>query len=77
MVVVDSTSERTVEVSDSERDRNVYESIVKYFYQIRCNVIHRGKAGIDINERILLKKALLQLYAIMEYMLAKELPRPN
>ncbi len=77
MIVVNSSSERTVRVNDSDRHNSSYESIIKYYYQIRCNVVHRGKAGIDMKDGKLIKKALSQLYSIMEYMLSKEFPKPK
>ena len=40
-------------------------------------MVHRGKAGIDMKDEFLLKKALRQLYNIIEYMLSEELPLPK
>lgn len=77
MIVVASDSDKTEKVSDSDRDNKSFESIVKYYYQIRCNVVHRGKAGIDMKDETLLKRALCELYNIMEYMLSEELPLPK
>ena len=77
MIVVASDSDKTEVVSDSNKGNKSFESIVKYYYQIRCNVVHRGKAGIDMKDEFLLKKALRQLYNIIEYMLSEELPLPK
>ncbi len=42
------------------------------FFQIRCNVVHRGKSGHDPSDYSKLRGAFLDMFAIMQYMLNKE-----
>ena len=45
------------------------------YYQIRCNVVHRGKGGHDATDYPKLKGAFFDMFAIMQYMLKKELKK--
>jgi hypothetical protein len=77
MIVVNSSSPYTVRVNDSNENLRFYLSVIQYYYQIRCNVVHRGKAGVDLDEAELLHRALNQLYKIMDYMFKREFPPPK
>ncbi len=52
-----------------------YYKKIEMYYQVRCNVVHRGKAGLDITDFPKLRGAFLDLFAIVQYMLRKELKK--
>ena len=64
--------------SDSGRSRSFsedWEEKLETYYQIRCNVAHRGKGGHDATDYPKLKGAFFDMFAIMQYMLKKELKK--
>ena len=64
--------------SDSGRSRTFtedWEKKLETYYQIRCNVVHRGKGGHDATDYPKLKGAFFDMFAIMQYMLKKELKK--
>ena len=52
-----------------------YYKKIEMYYQVRCNVVHRGKAGLDTTDFPKLRGAFLDMFAIMQYMLRKELKK--
>lgn len=52
-----------------------YYKKIEMYYQVRCNVVHRGKAGLDATDFPKLRGAFLDMFAIMQYMLRKELKK--
>lgn len=53
-------------------DRSFSEDcLMRKFYGIRCNAVHRGKA-VEDDERIL-KKGFLLLFSIMTYVISSDL----
>ena len=48
---------------------------IEMYYQVRCNIVHRGKAGLDATDFPKLRGAFLDMFAIMQYMLRIELKR--
>ncbi len=52
-----------------------WEEKLETYYQIRCNVAHRGKGGHDATDYPKLKGAFFDLFAVMQYMLKKELKK--
>lgn len=64
--------------SDSGRSKSfteAWEDKLETYYQIRCNVVHRGKGGHDSSDYPKLKGAFMDMFAIMQYMLKKELKK--
>ena len=52
-----------------------YYKKIEMYYQVRCNVVHRGKAGLDATDFPKLRGAFLDMFAIMQYMLRCELKK--
>ena len=55
-------------------DPSVPEEAVDYYYQVRCNVTHRGKSGVSDHDYEILESSLRELLAIFKDVLkaAKE-----
>ena len=54
---------------DSTED---WEDILKTYYQVRCNVVHRGKSGHDASDFPKLRGAFKDMFAKLQYMLKDE-----
>ena len=52
-----------------------YYKKIEMYYLVRCNVVHRGKAGLDTTDFPKLRGAYLDMFAIMQYMLRNELKK--
>ncbi len=73
---------KKIYASDSGRSRSFtekkpdstedWERILKTYYQVRCNVVHRGKSGHDASDFPKLRGAFKDMFAIMQYMLGEE-----
>ncbi len=58
------------------KENNPYDdwrAKIELYYQVRCNVVHRGKGTYDATDYPKLRGAFLDMFAIMQYMLKKEL----
>ena len=58
------------------KENNPYDdwkAKIEVYYQVRCNVVHRGKGTYDATDFPKLRGAFLDMFAIMQYMLKKEL----
>ena len=58
------------------KENNPYDdwkAKIELYYLVRCNVVHRGKDTYDATDYPKLRGAFLDMFAIMQYMLKKEL----
>ena len=64
------------ELEDKHLDPEDYKESIKYYYTIRCNVVHKGKAATD-KDKNKLKKSLEELYILFMAVYNKKLIENN
>ncbi len=75
--VYESSSDRAVSYNGSNYSPSEWKAKLDAYYIIRCNVVHRGKEGHDSTDFPKIRGAFLDMFAIIQYMLRKELKDIN
>ena len=65
--VYSSSSNNKYDLDVTRRSNNGYENIAKYYYHIRCNIVHGGKVMFQESEPV--KLATEELLNVMRYIL--------